>query len=93
MSYFDFCREIWKLSLLWKFSVTSWFRTPMHNAAVGGVPNSWHLTGLAVDVILDAEDETPQFIMACENRGLVAIDEKSHIHVQVRREVKNNGSA
>jgi hypothetical protein len=32
------------------FVVNSWYRPPAINAAVGGVPNSQHLTGRAVDV-------------------------------------------
>ena len=30
--------------------VTSGYRSPVHNARVGGAPRSWHLTGLAADL-------------------------------------------
>lgn len=30
--------------------VTSTYRTPAHNRAVGGVPNSYHLSGRAIDI-------------------------------------------
>jgi uncharacterized protein YcbK (DUF882 family) len=30
--------------------VNSWYRCPVHNAAIGGAPNSQHLKGLAVDI-------------------------------------------
>jgi uncharacterized protein YcbK (DUF882 family) len=32
------------------FIITSAYRTPEHNAEVGGVPNSSHIKGLAVDI-------------------------------------------
>lgn len=35
-------------------SVTSWVRSVVHNANVGGVKNSKHLLGLAFDVVYDA---------------------------------------
>jgi uncharacterized protein YcbK (DUF882 family) len=31
------------------FHITSWYRPPAVNAAVGGAPGSYHLTGLASD--------------------------------------------
>lgn len=36
--------------------ITSGFRTPAHNAASGGRPNSWHMKGLAVDFQHDSLD-------------------------------------
>lgn len=42
----DVIREEWGSPL----GVTSWYRPPDINRAVGGVSNSWHLSGLAVDV-------------------------------------------
>jgi len=65
-------------------SVTSWTRTVRHNAspAVGGVTNSAHLYGLAVDVVYD----TPQVLKPTMERarrlGLKLIREKDHDHLQ-----------
>lgn len=32
-------------------TITSIYRTPEHNAAIGGAPNSWHTKGYAVDFV------------------------------------------
>lgn len=42
------------------FFITSGYRTPAHNAKVGGVPNSSHVKGLAVDIaaITDSQKQT-----------------------------------
>jgi hypothetical protein len=37
----------------WGPSVTSWLRSQEHNAKVGGVPNSAHRYGRAIDVVWD----------------------------------------
>jgi uncharacterized protein YcbK (DUF882 family) len=38
-------RAYWKRPM----RVTSWLRVPSHNERIGGHPNSFHMTGLAVD--------------------------------------------
>jgi uncharacterized protein YcbK (DUF882 family) len=38
-------RAYWKRPM----RITSWLRVPSHNERIGGHPNSWHMTGLAVD--------------------------------------------
>jgi len=62
--------------------VTSTTRSPEHNAAVGGVPNSQHIAGTAEDVVVPPAAKGG-FIEAINNAGLQAIDEGTHIHVQV----------
>lgn len=37
--------------------ISSGFRCPSLNKAVGGAPNSYHLVGRAADLVLDDEDE------------------------------------
>jgi hypothetical protein len=32
-------------------TMTSLYRSPEHNAAIGGAPNSWHTKGMAVDFV------------------------------------------
>jgi hypothetical protein len=64
------------------FSVSSWLRTPRHNAAVGGKVNSKHLWGLGVDVVLDPGEDRGLFLEACRIAGLTTYPEGDHIHVQ-----------
>ena len=65
-------------------SVTSGLRTKKRNTAVGGHPRSRHLTGFALDVVLD--DMAPEKILAYQNElrqsGFLGINEGDHVHVQ-----------
>ncbi len=66
-----------------KGSVTSWGRTPTHNRAVGGVPDSKHIHFLAVDVVHDhpiPPAETRQQI--ADMVGLRLIIESDHDHLE-----------
>ena len=67
-----------------EFSVTSWLRTIDRNAKVGGLPKSLHLSGLAVDVVLDNKEETDVFKEACNSIGVYCYDEGDHLHLYER---------
>lgn len=70
-------------SILPNVTITSQGRTPAHNAAVGGVPNSQHLSDTAMD-FLPPQGMTPdQTIAAMKAAGLPATElfwDKDHIH-------------
>jgi len=73
------------LALLYRLSVTSWLRSHKHNAQVGGVADSRHLLGLAVDVVLDDTNDTREFETHAKHLGLQVIIEGDHLHVQEPR--------
>lgn len=64
--------------------ITSAQRTPAHNAAVGGVPNSYHLTGQAYDVAPPAGMSMADFTAKTQAAfpGLKVLNEGSHVHIQ-----------
>lgn len=70
------------LSMRYRFSVTSWIRTPDRNQAVGGHPDSFHMVGMAVDIVFDRPEDMEKFLEKASRYGLRAIDEKDHVHVQ-----------
>jgi hypothetical protein len=64
--------------------VTSGVRTPERNAAVGGVPNSYHLRGQALDIKPPQGVSLEQFRQTLEARGMSVaelIDEGNHWHL------------
>jgi uncharacterized protein YcbK (DUF882 family) len=70
--------------------VNSYYRTPEHNADVGGVEDSLHTQGLALDLDLFGADETILTDLGANAvaLGLSAIvywgSGKSYVHVQAR---------
>jgi len=63
------------------FSVTSWIRSSSRNEAVGGVANSKHLKGLAVDIVLDHREDAPHLIRLLKEKQLKFKIESNHIHI------------
>ncbi len=59
--------------------VTSWWRSRAINASVGGIPNSFHLWGLALDLVVS---DPAHFALHAREAGLDPIDFGSHIHVE-----------
>lgn len=66
------------------FSVTSWWRTAARNIEVGGLPNSLHLNGLAVDCVLALGKSKMSFLLDAKILGLHGTIEGDHVHVQAR---------
>lgn len=64
-------------------TITSWWRDAARNRAVGGVPNSRHLLGLAFDAAVP-RSLVRDFMADARWVGLKPIDEGDHVHVQDR---------
>ena len=63
--------------------VTSTFRTPAHNKAVGGMPNSYHLVDQAIDVARRPGVSHFQIEAALKRAGyrlVESLDEHDHSH-------------
>jgi hypothetical protein len=65
-------------------TMTSAYRSPEHNADVGGVANSQHLTGQAVDLVPPKGMSMAQLAAAAQQSmpGAKVINENDHVHVQ-----------
>jgi hypothetical protein len=63
--------------------VTSTYRTPEHNRRVGGVRNSWHTHGRAIDIARRPGVTHAQIAAAFRNAGyrlIESLDEGDHSH-------------
>ncbi len=67
--------------------LTSAYRCPAHNAAVGGVPNSYHTQGIAADVLVPdgmTVDELAQIAEECGADGIGRYYGQGFVHVDTR---------
>lgn len=62
--------------------VSSTVRTADRNRQVGGVGNSYHLTGEALDIAPQNPQQKQQARQFWEGRGYQVIDEDDHLHVE-----------
>lgn len=79
--------EFWEKAVLlckeFDGSMTSGVRSEKRNAQVGGAGLSWHVTGLACDVVLDDPAKKAAFIQRGKMYGFPYIlDEGDHVHLQ-----------
>ena len=65
-----------------RFRVTSWWRSPIGNVQVGGIDTSWHLLGMACDVVADSVLEVERIKTFAPRLGLEVIDETTHLHLE-----------
>jgi hypothetical protein len=82
MTYLDFCIAILQLASVASFRVTSWWRSPSSNKAVGGHILSWHLVGMGVDLVPDTEADRHLIKAHAPRLGFDYIDEGDHIHLE-----------
>lgn len=68
----------------WPASVTSWWRSPRHNASLpGSVPNSQHQQGLAVDIKFDGPEPTKAELAPYLSRTMQDVrSEPGHVHLE-----------
>src|SRR3954462_2688899 len=65
-------------------SVTSWWRSPRHNAGLpGSVNNSQHMQGLAVDLVFDGPTPSPAELAPFLSRTMQDVrSEPGHVHLE-----------
>lgn len=65
--------------------VSSTLRSGKRNSEVGGVANSYHLTGEAMDIVPQSAQQKQQAQQYWRSRGYQVIDEGDHLHVEPPR--------
>lgn len=80
----EFCSAVFAYCHETRASVTSWIRSPERNALVGGLPQSLHLTGFAMDVAYRPNPVPPLMERRRIGRelGLYVYPEGDHDHLR-----------
>ncbi|HWR41832.1 YcbK family protein [Sporomusa sp.] len=68
-------------------SLSCAYRCPEHNAEVGGVPNSYHIQGIAADVLVPdgmSVDELASIAEQCGAKGIGRYYSQEFVHVDTR---------
>lgn len=65
--------------------ITSGYRCPSHNKAEGGAPNSYHVKGMAADVVVPEGSTGEELAQAAKELGFTGIGVySSFVHMDVR---------
>ena len=77
----DYARELFGFPIV----ATCWYRDPVHNAEIGGVPDSAHTKGMAVDIRVPADTfMREKLIWALGAAGFKRFeDAPKHFHVDI----------
>lgn len=81
--YLHFASLVYFLCTAFRCSVTSWHRTRQRNAALGGLDNSFHLEGLAADLVPDNLADRERVAEAARALGLDAYIDAEHVHIEL----------
>lgn len=85
MNHGDFWTAVTILCLAYHGRVTSGPRCPPRNKDVGGGPNSYHVLGLAADIVLPTYDTLAIFKIHADRLDIKVFDQrptKGHLHLQ-----------
>lgn len=69
------------------FIITSGYRCPTHNANVGGAKNSYHVQGMATDIVCPLGYTVEEFAEICLEHGFTGVGAypaQNFVHVDVR---------
>jgi len=82
------CLQTLRTTLGQPMHILSAYRTPDHNAAVGGAPASKHMEAIAFDVSMQGHDphEFISLARACGFRGIGQYPGKNFVHIDTRPE-------
>lgn len=84
MTIGEFWQHVTTICHLFNLRVTSGPRSHHWNKSVGGVPDSYHLVGMAADLVPCRPEDKENLKDMAERLKIVAIDEGDHWHLQPR---------